>query len=263
MMETAVAEPYGVVLRLFICLMAAHFLGDFVLQTDYDASNKRKFLVLVKHAGIVAVLTYVVCGVWSRWEIPAVVFLTHALADYLKAKFAKKPVRSFLIDQAAHLAIMGGIAILIPRTGPAASYWDCLLGVTYFRILVLVTGTIVTVSVGAILIGMAVEPLQRKLEPKSSKVEDKSEQPLASRLGFEHGGRLIGQLERALILLFVLVGEPAAIGFLIAAKSVLRFGEVKEPRNRMEAEYIIIGTLASFLFGLLVAYPTRFLLSLL
>ena len=74
---------------------------------------------------------------------------------------------------------------------------------------------------------------------------------------------MIGQLERALILLFVLVGEPAAIGFLIAAKSVLRFGEVKEPRNRMEAEYIIIGTLASFLFGLLVAYPTRYLLSLL
>jgi hypothetical protein len=31
----------------------------------------------------------------------------------------------------------------------------------------------------------------------------------------------------------------------------------------MEAEYIIIGTLASFLFGLLVAYPTRYLLSLL
>jgi hypothetical protein len=78
--------------------------------------------------------------------------------------------------------------------------------------------------------------------------------------GFVDGGRIIGQLERAMIYLFVLVGQPAAIGFLIAAKSVFRFGELSDRANRMEAEYILIGTLYSFLFGTLVAYLVGFLL---
>jgi hypothetical protein len=80
------------------------------------------------------------------------------------------------------------------------------------------------------------------------------------RRGFDQGGKLIGQLERALIFLLILAGQPASIGLLIAAKSVLRFGELKETEHRMEAEYIIIGTLMSFLFGAAAAFGTRALL---
>ena len=54
----------------------------------------------------------------------------------------------------------------------------------------------------------------------------------------------------------MLVDQPSAIGFLIAAKSVFRFGELRERSNRMEAEYIIIGTMMSFIWGLSVAYVT-------
>jgi len=53
------------------------------------------------------------------------------------------------------------------------------------------------------------------------------------------------------------------VGFFIAAQYLLRFGWGYEGANRMEAEYIIIGTLASFLFGLIIAYGTRWILSLL
>jgi len=35
---------------------------------------------------------------------------------------------------------------------------------------------------------------------------------IASLRGFENGGRIIGQLERALIFLFVIVNQPSAIG---------------------------------------------------
>ncbi len=73
---------------------------------------------------------------------------------------------------------------------------------------------------------------------------------------------MIGQLERALIFLFVFVNQSAGIGFLIAAKSVFRFGEIKDHKHRMEAEYIIIGTLMSFGYGILVAYATKFFMKL-
>ena len=69
--------------------------------------------------------------------------------------------------------------------------------------------------------------------------------------GFPGAGRLIGQVERLLIFVFILLGQYAAIGFLIAAKSVLRYGELKatDPASadtvRKEAEYVLIGTLLS------------------
>jgi hypothetical protein len=53
-----------------------------------------------------------------------------------------------------------------------------------------------------------------------------------------------------------LIGQPGGVGFLVAAKSVLRLGEVTDKRHRMDAEYIIIGTLMSFGWGILIAHLT-------
>ena len=58
-------------------------------------------------------------------------------------------------------------------------------------------------------------------------------------------GRVIGRLERWLLLLFVLVGSYAALGFLVAAKGLLRMREAEQ--DRRFAEYVVIGTLASIL----------------
>ena len=59
-----------------------------------------------------------------------------------------------------------------------------------------------------------------------------------------------------MIFVLVFIGVPGGIGFLIAAKSILRFGEIKATLQRIEAVYIIIGTLLSFGYGILVAYVT-------
>ena len=71
--------------------------------------------------------------------------------------------------------------------------------------------------------------------------------------------RAIGYLERGLIFLVVLGGMAEGIGFLIAAKSVLRFGTVREEAKL--SEYVSIGTLASFARALVAAFGTLALLS--
>ncbi len=72
-------------------------------------------------------------------------------------------------------------------------------------------------------------------------------------------GRYIGWLERFLILTAVLLQAPTAVGLVLAAKSVFRFGEIS--RNRQAAEYFLIGTLISVseavLVGLLVHWLLR------
>lgn len=70
-------------------------------------------------------------------------------------------------------------------------------------------------------------------------------------------GRAIGSLERALAFTLVLLGQDAAIGWIIAAKAIARFKALEE---REFAEYFLIGTLASFLLAVLAGVGLRILL---
>lgn len=246
--------------QLLICLTAAHFAGDFLLQSDKDASTKQRPSTLLKHAGIVAFLSYLLCGAWLRLEIPLAVLFTHAIIDYIKAISSKQGVHAFVIDQITHIGVIILIAIIVPMIGPVSTSWGQLLGEGYFKVLVLISGAIVTVYSGGILIGLAVKPFLDQLEQREIEVGRKSGRNIRPRgRGFENGGLVIGQLERALIFMFIIANQPAGIGFLIAAKSIFRFGEIKDQENRMEAEYIIIGTLMSFSYALLAAYVTKYL----
>jgi hypothetical protein len=163
---------------------------------------------------------------------------------------------AFSVDQLAHLLVIAALSAA-PAVGSTSSLWGDFFGVGYYVVLAFAAGATVVIGVGAIVVGKAVDPYLIQMRATH---EESTERPIP-RHGFEQGGRLIGQLERALILLFVLANQLSAVGFLIAAKSILRIGEVKDRSHRMEAEYIIIGTLISFLWGLAASFATQWLLS--
>ena len=64
-------------------------------------------------------------------------------------------------------------------------------------------------------------------------------------------GEAIGIIERLLIVTFVLVGAEAAIGLVIAAKTLARF---KQLDDRDFAEYYLLGTLASVAVAAISAF---------
>ena len=64
-------------------------------------------------------------------------------------------------------------------------------------------------------------------------------------------GATIGAFERLLIVTFVLVNAIAAVGFVIAAKTLARF---KQLDDRGFAEYYLLGTLASVSVAIASAY---------
>jgi Protein of unknown function (DUF3307) len=64
----------------------------------------------------------------------------------------------------------------------------------------------------------------------------------ASASGPARIGEAIGVLERLLVVVFVLTNSLAAIGFVVAAKTLARF---KQLDDRAFAEYYLLGTLAS------------------
>jgi hypothetical protein len=240
---------------LIILLTAAHLVGDFLLQTKEDATGKKEPLILLKHAGIVALVSYLMVGIWSSLLVPVGIFLSHAIVDPLKLTLQNRTGNTrrarlilFVVDQGIHLIVIVAIASLLAgRVVPEQIYWVHAFGHPYLVISVLFGGAILATKVGAIVVGMYVEPYLEQLERLSGDDEP-------GRRGFIEGGRTIGYLERFLIYLFILVGFPLGIGFLITAKSVFRFGEVNNPAHRMEAEYIIIGTLLSFAYAISVGY---------
>lgn len=260
--------------QLLICLVASHFVGDFIFQSDKDASNKLRPLILLKHSFIVAILSYMLCGVWTQWRIPLVIFCTHPVIDWIKKKAVKREglsnkwsIYAFLIDQAAHILIIIILAITITPVSSVAGaganviflFWVDLFGKGFLKLLIILSGAILAVKAGGFLIGMAVRPFLDEIKNNENDVDMEIKN---SGRGLKNGGKVIGQLERSLIFLFILMGQLSGIGFLLAAKSVFRFGEVKDPRHRMEAEYIIIGTLMSFGYGMSIAYATKFFVGL-
>jgi len=67
-------------------------------------------------------------------------------------------------------------------------------------------------------------------------------------------GRVIGFLERIFVFVFILLGQYTAVGFVLAAKGVVRYPEFG---NRSFAEYILIGTLLSTLTAMGMTFVVK------
>jgi len=72
--------------------------------------------------------------------------------------------------------------------------------------------------------------------------------------GITGAGRIIGILERTIILTLVIVNQIDAVAIIFAAKSIIRFQSSKE---RKFAEYYLIGTMSSVLFALMTGLLSR------
>ncbi len=253
----------GLFWHLFICLVCGHIIGDFLLQTNWLVQKKKKHRGWLRvHCLVVGLVTYLICGAWTMWVIPVMVILQHFIIDGIKLRIKRDNFYIFLGDQAAHLVLLSALTWVIlnlyphpqaRQTEPFISWVD-LWGMAYLQLIVLLTGVIVITKVASIVIGYGVRPLLAQLKQQQEEAVRAGRIMPAMAEGFRNGGQLIGILERLLILLLVLVKLQAGIGFLIAAKSIMRFGEIKDREDRMQAEYIIIGTFMSFGCGIALAY---------
>lgn len=210
--------------KIAAILIAAHFMADFFLQPDKMARNKRLPIMLVLHAAIHAGTTWLMLQLWHNWQVPLSVFALHALIDLLKQRYGKQDAKTFITDQTTHLSSLILLAIFLAHNAKLTGF-----STTGYQQIIGIAGFVAAVR-GA---GFLVALVTNELISKNNLQLD----------GLQNGGALIGQLERGLIYILFLTGQPESIGFLIAAKSILRFEKTKRDK---QAEYILIGTLLSF-----------------
>ena len=236
-------------LLIALQLLLAHVLTDFVFQSKALVKHKRKNMeaswFLYVHALTAGLLSYLFLQNWTAFLVPIVIALSHFVIDLWKLRTHNDGIRVFLLDQLFHILVLiiawmylSRAYIDIPETLVA------LFNSTEF-LAIIIAYLIVIFPVG-FLIGKATWKWQRAIEESESN-------------SLKNAGRFIGIFERVLILTLILTDNFGAIGFLIGAKSILRFSDSKTGSARKQTEYVLIGTLMSFALSIAVGSLVRVL----
>lgn len=224
-------------------LILAHLLGDFFLQPQKWVKDKEKKRLKSKwlYVHIVIHITLMFLILWDirQWLLILSIGLLHFIIDSAKIIFQKKKnkIWLFALDQLLHLAT---ILILTPLF--INEDFEVVFSISKI-LLLLVCGLFLTTPTSIIMKTVFSKWDISKITKGNESLKD--------------AGKYIGILERLLVFTFIIVGQWAAVGFLITAKSVFRFGDLTASKERKLTEYILIGTLISF--GIAVATSLLYL----
>ncbi len=224
---------------LLIKLFLAHIIGDFFLQPQKWVKEKEKMKLkspkLYIHVVIHLILMFVLLWDITLWPIIITIGISHFIIDAVKLSLQKKKTKRlwFFADQALHIG-----SILIAYFMFVNSDFSIENYLTEQHILLITCLLFLTIPVSIIMKTIFLKWDITALTEGNESLED--------------AGKYIGILERVLVFTFVILNHWEAVGFLITAKSVFRFGDLKESKHRKLTEYILIGTLISFGIAILI-----------
>lgn len=221
---------------ILIKLLVAHLIGDFLLQPSswvVEKENRKlrssKFYL---HIGIHAVLMLLLT-IGTGWYLQILLItVLHLIIDALKLSLQRENTKRawFVADQAAHIISILVVWYFTAKPDLIFDFYN------NERFWLLALGIIAITWPASILIKIAVSKWAPQLDNSLS-----------------NAGKYIGIIERLLVFVFAISNHWEAIGFLLAAKSVFRFGDLKDSHDLKLTEYVLIGTLLSFGIAILVA----------
>ena len=249
-------------LHLIVWLLLAHFLGDFTFQPRrwIDEKRRRKwrspfvyYHVIIHFLLAGAVISWLSGGfTWIGILGSLIIALGHLVLDMIKIYYIKYIEKerdvvgvergmAFLWDQLGHFCILFLVGIWLQN-----SMWIAGASEPLTKMLIVALGYYFIIYPTSIFVDLSTQDWQHYMEHHN---QDE---------GLPLAGRTIGQLERFLGLTFILLGQYTALGFLIGAKSIFRFGDLTRGLQHKKTEYILIGTLLSFsvvvIVGLVLSY---------
>jgi len=219
---------------IFTKLILAHLFGDFIFQPNSwvsDKENKKlKSKYLYLHVLIHTVLSFIFLWDIQLWWVAVLVGISHFIIDAAKLNFQtiKNKKRWFFIDQALHILVIAGISFYCKEFN-----FEFL---TDQNLLKIIAASLFLTTPASIVI----KTLLSSWTPVPETQSNIQTESLSS------AGKYIGILERLLVFTFILVNHWEGVGFMVAAKSVFRFSDLAQAKQRKLTEYVLIGTLLSF-----------------
>ncbi|WP_339921471.1 DUF3307 domain-containing protein [uncultured Flavobacterium sp.] len=232
--------------ELSLMLVLAHLIGDFLLQPAAWVKDKRKYKIKSKYLYLHLLVHFILLLLITKFNTEYLLALivivgSHFVIDCAKLYFEKKKTVKiwFFTDQLLHLAV---IAAVVRYYYPFKIDFEAVYST---KSLALLTAIVTVTYVSAIVLKMMLSKWSDQISKNNN--DDTN-----------NAGKYIGILERLFIFFFVVINFWEGIGFLLAAKSIFRFGDLKESKDVKLTEYILIGTLLSFGLGILCAMVYKY-----
>ncbi|QQV04210.1 MULTISPECIES: DUF3307 domain-containing protein [Chryseobacterium] len=219
---------------IFVQLILAHLLGDFILQPNSwvaeKESKKLKSKYLYLHILIHTILSFVFLWNTELWWIAVLTGFSHFIIDAAKLSFQtlKSKKSWFFIDQALHMVVIAGISLYFNEFN-----FEFLKDQEVLKIIMAALFLTTPASI-------FIKTLLSSWTPVPETQNDIQTESLSN------AGKYIGILERLLVFTFIIVNHWEGVGFMVAAKSVFRFSDLAQAKQRKLTEYVLIGTLLSF-----------------
>ena len=228
--------------KLLILQLLAHLVSDFYLQTEKSCKSKADNAFKSGHLYIHVLITFACAWLFSLtvgyWWTALLIAVLHLIIDGLKS-VCKNLKGVFFYDQLLHLAVIVAAVILFNKGKIMFPTW-----LPETKLLLWIVAFVFCLRPANFFIQNIFKDAEISI-PDSGKGQS-----------LPNAGRVIGNVERMLTLVFVMLGQYAAIGFLLAAKSLLRFRET----DTVKSEYVLVGTLLSFGIAILMGVAVKLLI---
>lgn len=241
--------------EILIVFLLSHILSDFYFQTESMARKKENnFKYIVIHSIVYGLTTLIlvklICTNFENiylWMIIISHFLVDTIKYFLKKnEFIKKYQKYiFIIDQIIHITILMIVSYFMIKSGKDYGYnlmaLDILniIGISIQSIIILIVQILLVHKPANIFI-VNIMQSYKPIDKENSNTENTKK-----------AGRMIGTIERIIMLFFILIKQYSSVGLVLTAKSIARYNKISEDKEF--AEYYLLGTLLSTICVLMIS----------
>lgn len=242
-------------------LSVGHNFADFYMQSAKMSKTKEQkmswvFLHALCYWGSMFVITLPCVG-WNMFIIVSIAATSHFIIDAMKYLYKKYHKRSnlirndsilFIVDQVLHFCCLFVIAYVITIKNIKIEELD---GVAYFfdtihvserNMLAWILALLLIYKPSAILIQKILKLYKPSTEKTNNNIISKD----------NNTGRVIGMIERTIMLIFLAIGQYSSVGLVLTAKSIARYDKISKEQDF--AEYYLLGTLLSTIVVVLCSF---------
>lgn len=243
--------------KLIVVLVTAYLSVEYGIQTAkiIEAKKNRELMSYVKYSICYLFVALLLSVNWFSWQLVLAIIIQtffFGIIDYAKINLKLNNARLMfeigIVDIFLHfIVIWFSIIILKPGFIHLSFPFHLNIGLSlsvYIKFCIYASAIIFLLNGSTDL----VRAVLKKVTIEDEKMEK------------DNTGKLIGNIERILLFFLILFDNLSAIGFVIAAKSIARFEELK---HKKFAEYYLIGTLTSTLIAIFTGKLVLFLIRIL
>lgn len=245
-------------------LLLGHIIADFYMQSAEMAEKKEKkirWVLLHSLSYWVGMLLVMLPFLsWNMLVIATAAGIGHFVIDlgkYLYKKFRKKENQNrldrntFMMDQILHFICLFFVSYFAVLMKIELTELECIE--QFFSVIQISENNLLSGVLAVLLIYKPADILIQKILKTYRPVSEIRDNKIITK--DNNTGRMIGMIERTIMLVFLAIGQYSSVGLVLTAKSIARYDRIAKDKDF--AEYYLLGTLLSTIVVVLSSFVVK------